>query len=279
MPVQVEITAHCIAQSRVNPREMREWLNSVGAVEYPWDHPDYETRVSDAALIVGNPAKRCYKSFEVGLNPNVTRVRADWAEYLENIMRSGHGSVLEHASWTWAIEGVTRVFTAEMNRHRAGLAISEGSLRFIRFTPDGIPFWMPLSIRPHPEDTPELAHKKARSRAIFLKAFQSDGEFYEELCSIWAEELKPESKFKAKKEITSMMRRIIGMGVSTGGVWTLNLRALRHLFTMRVAAAAEEEICHAIGLVAKQMIESEPMLLGDFKQTPEGFWIPKYVKV
>lgn len=279
MPVQAEIAVHCIAQTRVNPEATREWLDGVGATEYEWDHPEPEKSVTDAVLAVGNPAKRCYRSFEPGLNPNVTKVRKDWSEYLTNVLKSGHGSVLEHASWTWAIENITRVFTAEMNRHRAGVAISEGSLRYIRFTPEDIPFWMPFSIREHPDDTPDIAHKKARTRAIFIKAFQIDGELYAEMCDLWAEELKPESKFAGKKQVTSMMRRIIGMGVCTGGVWTLNLRAIRHLFTMRCSPYAEEEICHAIGLVAKQMVESEPHLLGDFEQTPEGFWVPKYVKV
>ena len=68
-------------------------------------------------------AKRCYMSFEAGLNPNVTRVRKDLTEYLDNVLKSGHGSVLEHATYTFAIENVSRVFTGELNRHRAGVGI------------------------------------------------------------------------------------------------------------------------------------------------------------
>jgi thymidylate synthase (FAD) len=136
-----EISVHCIARTSIDATAVYEWLEKIGASSF--ELPD--DIATDAELVVGVAAKRCYKSFEPGLNPNVTKVREDWAEYLDNILKSGHGSVIEHASWTWAIENCTRVFTAEMNRHRAGVAISEGSLRYIRFQDGPIPFWLPLS--------------------------------------------------------------------------------------------------------------------------------------
>jgi thymidylate synthase (FAD) len=43
-------------------------------------------------------------------------------EYLENIKRQGHGSVLEHANYTLLLEGVSRSLTHELVRHRAGFA-------------------------------------------------------------------------------------------------------------------------------------------------------------
>ena len=76
-----------------------------------------------------------------------------------------------------------------------------------------------------------------------------------------------------------MMRRIIGMGVATGGVWTGNLRAVRHVLSVRVDAAAEEEIAYVFSLVLKRMIEEEPHIFADFEQTEDGFWKPIYWKV
>ena len=52
----------------------------------------------DAELLVEFAGRACYRSWEPGLNANVTRVRTDRREYHENILRSAHGSVLEHAS-------------------------------------------------------------------------------------------------------------------------------------------------------------------------------------
>jgi len=289
-----EITVHCIAQTRTNREEMQAWLENVGAVEFSEKLPstyhesnvhfdeEYtqpEGTVTDADLLVGVSGKRCYNSFEVGMNPNVSKIREDWGVYLDNILKSGHGSVLEHTSWTWAFEGVTRVFTAEMNRHRAGVAISEASLRYIRFG-DAIPYWEPLSIRAcEGEITDEnrlIESKKHRTRSYFKSVFEHVLSTYRMLEEIWADDLAGD--FARKKQLTSMFRRIVPLGVSVGAVYTLNLRALRHIITMRCDPAAEEEIAYAMGLVAKEMCEQEPRLMGDFVQEG-GFWKPKYRKV
>jgi len=269
----VEIAVHLLAKTAVDRSAVRKWLDSKGAKNYDMPKP---VAGSDASLLVTLAGKRCYMSFEPGLNPNVSKVRTDMTVFIDNILKVGHGSVLEHASFTFAIENVSRVFTGEMNRHRAGMAISEGSMRYIRF--DDIPYWVPDSIRDHPSDNESVEYKKGCSRAIFERAFLQMQENYEELQSVWREELAPESKFKAKKQITSMMRRIVGMGVATGGVWTGNLRALRHIFTMRCTAAAEEEILLVASLMLEKMIESEPNFFRDFEKV-KGFWKPKYDKV
>lgn len=287
-----DIGVHCIAKSKVARNEMRAWLDSVGATEYPWDSPDTleglegvdpvaESRVTDATVIIGNAAKRCYKSFEPGLNPNVTMVRDDWAKYFANILKVGHGSVLEHATWTFAIEGLTRVCTAELNRHRAGVAISEGSMRYIRFTPEEIPYWEPLSIQEAMaiDDAPALAEVKRKTRERFARVFAFCAREYAEMQEDWSAFLAPDAAFAGKKAVTSMMRRIIPIGVSTGGVWTFNGRALRHVLTMRCDSAAEEEICAVFSKVAAMMLGDEPNIFGDFARDENGFWRPQWKKV
>ena len=164
-----------------------------------------------------------------------------------------------------------------MNRHRAGVAISEGSMRFIRY--GDIPYWLPTCLREQPNDTGRLVRKKRMSEEVFQKAFHEMEENYAALSSIWAEELAEDSKFADKKHVTSMMRRIIGMGVATGGVWSMNIRAVRHIIGMRATEAAEEEIYHVFSRVAKMMVEAEPMLCGDITQDEKGFYHPKYWKV
>jgi thymidylate synthase (FAD) len=298
-----EIKVFCIAQTRMNRQQTREWLDHLGATEYPVPKAE---EVTDAGAVCGLCAKRCYMSFEPGLNPNVTRVRKVWHDYLANILKSGHGSVTEHASWTFAIEGVSRVFTGEMNRHRAGVAISEGSMRYIRF--DDIGFWMPKSLEegnymlmpmskcycnmseradctdckgtgklPQLTD-PEFERCKEMTRVTFETAFEDMEDNYKRLCEIWnIENLKD---FGIKKKLTSMFRRIVGMGVATGGTWTLNTRALRHVIALRTSEHAEEEIAHVMGLIGKYMFENEPDLFGDFVQDEAtGAWIPANVKV
>lgn len=52
-------------------------------------------------------------------------------EYLDNIKKQGHGSVLEHANYTLLVEGVSRSLTHELVRHRAGFAYSQLSQRYV----------------------------------------------------------------------------------------------------------------------------------------------------
>src|SRR5512147_556532 len=61
----------------------------------------------------GNPAKRSTR------------------DYIENIKRQGHGSVLEHANYSILLEGVSRSLTHELVRHRAGFAYSQLSQRYV----------------------------------------------------------------------------------------------------------------------------------------------------
>ena len=311
----VDIEVFCTAQTQVNRDEVRRWLDFVGANGF--ELPNEES-CSDPALLVALAAKRCYMSFQPSLNPNVTKVRKDLTEYLDNVLKSGHGSVLEHACYTFAIENISRVFTGEMNRHRAGVGISEGSMRYIRYR--DIPWWLPTSITltkdeeialetgmevfhldfpktaegashvyVHPDvlkrlDEPlrsrwVVAIKKLKTQAVFNRHYAATEVNYSEIQDIWKDELAPESKFHGKKQITSMARRIIPMGVATGGVWTMNLRAVRHIVALRASEAAEEEIAYVFGKIAKYICEQEPMLMGDFTQDENGFWTPKYRKV
>ena len=66
----------------------------------------------------------CYMSQK---NPAGRTTRA----YLENIKKQGHGSVLEHASYSLLFEGVSRSLTHELVRHRAGFAYSQLSQRYV----------------------------------------------------------------------------------------------------------------------------------------------------
>ncbi len=269
------ITLHRIAQTTVNRDAVRHWLDTIGATTY--EPPQSNNDDLDPALVIALAAKRCYMSFEPGLNPNVTRVRSDLVEYFDNILKSGHGSVLEHATFTYAIEGVSRVFTAEMNRHRAGWAISEGSMRYIRMTGGTIPYWIPESIQDAPDDSPSLRNRKAMSRVLFQRSFDFAAKQYRELLDLWDMD-DTDKDFAYKKKVTSCLRRIIPIGVATGGVWTGNARALRHVLAMRCSPAAEEEICHVFSRIAAELIADFPHLFGDFTLV-DGHFTPKYPKV
>lgn len=303
MPKQVEPQVFLIAKSRPDMQAIANWHTSLG-VEYDPELDNlhalnkmYED-TSPGDKITAMAGKRCYNSFTVGLNPNVTKIRESIPEYIDNILASSHGSVLQHTNYTFAIEGVSRIFTAEMNRHSAGTAISEGSGRYIRFDYEEIPYWIPPSIQEESFEDYKSRHiffgslcdsisklhsrwrrveeKKAKLRQVFARAFEQMEANYKEMCQIV--DIDHMTNFGEKKIYTSLFRRIIGMGVATGGVWTGNLRALRHIFTMRCSSHAEEEIRHVATLMLEAMMSEEPSIFGDFERV-NGYYEPKYKKV
>lgn len=271
---EVDINIFQIAKTQVDKKEVEKWLIHLGV---NWEKFEIPEDISDPALLIALSAKRCYMSFEAGLNKNVTKVRKDYVDYFDNILTSKHGSVLEHSIYSFAIEGLSRVCTGELNRHKTGWAISEGSLRFIRFDKD-IPYWLPTSLQPNSADDPDLASRKQDTRAAFTNVFNHAQEVYAELLAIWDME-EGSHNFDYKKKVTSCLRRIIPLGVATGGVWTGNIRALRHVIAMRTSAAAEEEIFHVFSRIAEMMVEQEPLLFGDFHKLPSGEWKPDNWKV
>ena len=255
-----------IMRPQVVPEAMERWLARLKAYQYKWSRSE-----SDAESGIMAFAKRCYMAFEPGLNPNVQKVREDLHEYIDNILKSKHGSVLAHAHFTLGIEGVSRVFTGEMNRHSAGTDISEGSMRFISFEDMGLVQTIAMA---DPKDIfDEL------TTAFLIKSFTTNEASYKRLMDEMRARGYDDIPFSRKKEITSLARRAIGMGIATGGVWTGNVRALRWICEQRGSKYAEEEILFVSRLILKEMIIECPNLFGDFKVDADGFWAPTYSKV
>lgn len=220
--------------------------------------------LNDAQNLAEFAGRLCYRSWEPGLNPNVTKVRSDQTDYLRNILASLHGSVLEHLNFGFALHNVSRVMTHELIRHRPGVAISQESLRFVRL--DEIPFWFPEWAR---ED--EELMKRASGVIEELEAFQ-----------LWLAEhfgLDDDGvPFKEKKHKTSFMRRFAPEGVATGLVWTANVRTLRHTIEARTAPGAEEEIRLVFSRIGEIMRAECPALFGDYV-IEDGAWVPGWRKV
>jgi thymidylate synthase (FAD) len=257
----VEPSARIISRPALDYDEIAAYLQEVGGEGW-LERIDKEGPSAQNLIEFGG--RCCYRSWEPGLNPNVTRVRTDQGEYLENILASAHGSVLEHAHFTFILHNVSRVFTHETVRHRVGTAMSQESLRFVRL--DDLPFWVPGWAR----EDPELM-KRALKILAEMEEFQS-----------WMatrfgldEEGVP---FHEKKTKTSFMRRFAPEGVATGMVWTANVRTLRHVIECRTAPGAEEEIRILFGEIGELMTQEAPALFGDYV-VEDGAWIPGWRKV
>lgn len=234
-----------VAQTHSEPEAIRMFLEVVGAPNWKSDAG------SGVELIPELMGRLCYRSFDPGLNPNVTRVREGNEKYLGHVLEVMHGSLLEHVSISFIFRNVSRVFTHELVRHRAGVAISQESLRFVRL--NDLPIWIPNWARQDQE-----LMNRANSLLAEMESFQ-----------YWmANHFGLDDKgvpFEEKKHKTSFMRRFAPIGVATSIGWTANIRALRHVIEMRTDPAAEEEIRLVFGKVAELCRERFPNLFSDYE--------------
>lgn len=218
----------------------------------------------DAQNLAEFAGRLCYRSWEPGLNPNVVRVRTDQAAYLQNILASAHGSVLEHLTFTFVLHNCSRVLTHELVRHRPGTAVSQESLRFVRLT--DIPFWFPDWVRDDEEvmtRAGELLDRLEEFQRWLADHFGLDDEGV---------------PFHEKKRVTSFMRRFAPEGLATALVWSANVRTLRHTIEARTDPGAEEEIRLVFGRIGDLMRAEAPALFGDYTVV-DGAWTPRWRKV
>jgi thymidylate synthase (FAD) len=261
--------AYLIARPQIMWSELESYLMEVRAGAWAGqamnEACDSTVPPSDGQILVEVGGRLCYRSWEPGLNPNVTKVRTDRTEYLQNILRSKHGSVLEHANYTFILRNVSRVLTHELVRHRAGTAISQESGRYIRVT--DLPFWFP--------EWAEADEDLLVRGADVLKHMEDFQAWMTERFELDA----PGTSFHDKKSKTSFMRRFLPNGQSNDMMWTANVRALRHIIEVRTAPGAEEEVRLLFGQIARVMKTECPALFGDFFLDDDGTYTPEWSKV
>lgn len=234
---------------------MDEFLTRIGATEAGWSLPDAESGGEQLVEVAG---RTCYKSFGIDLNKNLTKVRTNHEEYIGNILKTHHGSVLEHATTTVGLINVSRILTHELVRHRAGCAYSQESMRFVRLEDVGM--YIPSCISEDEE-----------AEAIFKSQCVSAEKAY---IALTKRLIRDDMPFAKKKEITSAIRRIAPSGHSTNIVVTANHRAWRHLIELRTAEGAEEEIRLVFHDIACQFVQRYPAFYQDMHLDEGNFLVP-----
>ena len=103
---QVEL----IARPSIDLEALGRFLKAVGGGSWLDMRTSEGQEVNDGQILIEAAGRACYRSWEEGLNPNVTRIRKDQEQYFLNLLNSGHGSVLEHANYSFILHNVSRVF-------------------------------------------------------------------------------------------------------------------------------------------------------------------------
>ncbi len=175
------------------------------------------------------------------------------AEYLENIRKQAHGSVLEHANYSLLLEGVSRSLTHELVRHRAGFAYSQLSQRYV--DESVADFVVPPAI---------IGDEglEGRWRAQMKEAQRTYVALVELLMERYA---WVEDRVHRRKMAREAARGVLPNSTETKIVVTGNVRAWRTMLELRAGEGAELEIRRlAVALV--HLFKSEaPALFSDFE--------------
>ena len=182
-------------------------------------------------------AKLCYAAADIdtvyeGLTEEKT------ASFLEMLHSIGHESPIEHASFTFGIEGVSRSLLAQITRHRIA-SFSVQSQRYVK--ENGFEFVLPPEIAAVPEAKEE-----------FLRAMEEDQKHYERLTELLKErhfqaflaagETEKAAARKAEKKAIEDARFVLPNACETKMVVTMNARSLQNFFNLRCCSRAQWEI-------------------------------------
>ncbi len=169
----------------------------------------------DPERTVALAARLCYSSASIGeLHEKLSE--ADVTEFLEKIISLGHHSVIEHISFTFGIDGISRACSHQLVRHRLA-SYSQQSQRYVIFKDTDFPIIIPESIR------------CSESRmAAFTRAMEASAEAYRELVydGVPAEDA----------------RFVLPNAAETRIIVTMNGRELLHFFELRCCERAQWEI-------------------------------------
>lgn len=172
--------------------------------------------------------------------------------YIGHVLEVGHGSVLEHAVFNFIITGVSRSFTHELVRHRAGWGYSQLSQRFV--DESECAFVEPDAIA----DDPEL-------HAVWLEAIETSQRAYRKLADGLAARFSGmEDRTLRRKKAREAARSVLPNATETKIFVTANARAVRHFLEMRGDAAADVEIRKVAVAMLKLVQADSPNLFGDY---------------
>ncbi|HOJ83333.1 MAG: FAD-dependent thymidylate synthase [Dethiobacteria bacterium] len=188
--------------------------------------PNPERTVAAAARLCYSPASAA--EIARAMSPEKTR------SFVKKLVEMGHQSPLEHVSFTFAIDGVSRALSHQLVRHRIA-SYSQKSQRYV--DEKGFTWIMPPSIE-----------KSPKAKEIFEKQIESIRRCYAELCAAVPRE---------------DARYILPNACETKLVVTMNARSLLHFFRVRCCRRAQWEIRRLARMMLAEVRKVAPDLFKD----------------
>src|SRR3982751_2607299 len=174
-------------------------------------------------------------------------------DYLENIKKQGHGSVLEHANYSLLLEGVSRSLTHELVRHRAGFAYSQLSQRYV--DESDAAFVLP----------PAMAGDEALEGAWRAQIDSAQSAYVALVAQLMERYGWVTDKVHRRKMAREAARGVLPNSTETKIVVTGDGRAWRTMLELRSSEAAELEIRRLAVAVLRVLSAEAPGFFSDFE--------------
>jgi thymidylate synthase (FAD) len=214
---------------------------SPGHMEVQW-----QGESTDGERLAEFAGRLCYMSQH---NPAGRSTR----DYLENIKKQGHGSVLEHANYSLLLEGVSRSLTHELVRHRAGFAYSQLSQRYVDESQAA--FVVP----------PAIAGDEQLEGAWRAQIESAQGTYVALVAQLMERYGWVADKVHRRKMAREAARGVLPNSTETKIVVTGNARAWRTMLELRSSEGAELEIRRAAVAVLRVLQGEAPAFFSDFE--------------
>jgi thymidylate synthase (FAD) len=191
----------------------------------------------DPEVLAAAAARLCYRDTSAA---DIMRdLRSEEIDHLLDItISSGHHSVIEHISFTFAIDGVSRVLTHQLVRHRVGIAFSQQSQRYASLA--GAEWVTPRSIGSDPARLAAFDALMQQSFRLYVR-FRGEGVPLEDA------------------------RFLLPQGVSTRIVMTANLRQLIHMYSINACFRSQWEFRWLMQAIKREMRRVTPRLARELK--------------
>ncbi len=250
-----------VAQQQVQIDGLRKFLEGFDpSLNFP-AYVDDPTALPGGTLLCKTAGQTCYCSWGEKRTMN-----AEAGKYVGNIVASGHGSVLEHAVYSFFLYGISRSLTHELVRHRAGFAYSQVSQRYVDDTT------LRFVMRPEYDGDSVLESRFFGNIEHAAKEYREITDALEEKQAGGSEILSGEKKRDLRKKVQQAARSVLPNETEAPITVTANARAWRHTLEMRASDHAETEIRRLFMKIYYILVQVDPILFGDYQvvRLPDG---------
>jgi thymidylate synthase (FAD) len=245
---------YVLSRPSLNSEDLASFLSEEAA---EWKRSSSATMAEEIIELAG---RICYMSFGRRQSPKSN------AAYIRRLIEQQHESVLEHASWTLLLTGISRAFTHQIVRHRIGFSFSQLSQQY--HDEGNTKFILPEEIRHSPA-----------ALLLWLQLLKQLRQGYNSIVHNLGgvESTEPKERLRA---IRSAARSVLPNATETKIVFSANGRSLRHFLSTRGAVEGDMEMRKVAALIFSRLTSEAPTLTSDFELQVhnDGYPIVRHVK-